>query len=142
MTLLQGEIATKRARITDGNGDSGEFAFSRPGYRIMNDAAARDARDAAQPQAEIVRGLGKRNASLFDQPHRLKLELACKLPPFHDSPPVPSKHLTRCLRNRVQAKRGGFFHAMSVLTRSHYWAMILRASGCELKIRLRSSGYV
>jgi hypothetical protein len=34
-------------RITDGNGDSGEFAFSRPGYRIMNDAAARDAREAA-----------------------------------------------------------------------------------------------
>jgi hypothetical protein len=47
MTLLQGEIATKRARITDGNGDSGEFAFSRPGFRIMNDAAARDVREAA-----------------------------------------------------------------------------------------------
>src|SRR5260370_1927041 len=52
---------------------------------------------------EIVRCLRIRHASLFDQPHRLKLELACKLPPFHDSPPVPSKHLTRCLRNQVQA---------------------------------------
>ena len=30
MTPLQPEIATQRARITDGNGDSGEFAFSRP----------------------------------------------------------------------------------------------------------------
>src|SRR6266481_5539472 len=53
---------------------------------------------------EIVRCLRIRHASLFDQPHRLKLELACKLPPFHDSPPVPSKHLTLCLRNQVQAK--------------------------------------
>src|SRR5260370_246623 len=57
---------------------------------------------------EIVRCLRIRHASLFDQPHRLKLELACKLPPFHDSPPVPSKHLTRCLRNRVQARRADF----------------------------------
>src|ERR1700683_1068833 len=52
---------------------------------------------------QIVRGLGIRHAPIFDQPHRLKLELSCKLPPLHDSPPVPSKHLTRCLRNRVQA---------------------------------------
>jgi hypothetical protein len=47
LSPLQREIATRRARVTDGNGDSGEFAFSRPGYRIMNDAAARDAREAA-----------------------------------------------------------------------------------------------
>src|SRR6266571_1671517 len=40
---------------------------------------------------------------LFDQPHRLKLELPCKPSSLHDSPPVPAKHLTRCLRNRVQA---------------------------------------
>src|SRR5206468_12716474 len=39
----------------------------------------------------------------LDQPHSLKLELARKLPSLHDPPPVPSKHLTRCLRNRVQA---------------------------------------
>src|SRR5579863_3843991 len=52
---------------------------------------------------EIVRGLGIRDAPLFDQPHSLKLELARKLPSLHDPPPVPSKHLTRCLRNRVQA---------------------------------------
>src|SRR5260370_34561481 len=43
---------------------------------------------------------------LFDQPHSLKLELACKLPSLHDTPPVPSKHLTRCPRNRVQASLG------------------------------------
>jgi hypothetical protein len=47
LSPLQREIATRRARVTDGNGDSGEFAFSRPGYRIMNDAAVRDAREAA-----------------------------------------------------------------------------------------------
>jgi hypothetical protein len=39
-----------RARITDGNGDSGELAFSRPGYRIMNDAAARDAHETANQE--------------------------------------------------------------------------------------------
>src|SRR6516162_2799365 len=42
--------------------------------------------------------------SILDQPHGLKLELAGKLPSLHDPPPAPSKHLTRCLRNRVQAK--------------------------------------
>src|SRR5258708_28389552 len=52
---------------------------------------------------EIVRGLRIGDAPLLDQPHSLKLELACKLPSLHDPPPVPLKHLTRCLRNRVQA---------------------------------------
>src|ERR1700691_4729917 len=52
---------------------------------------------------QIVRGLGIRHAPIFNQPNRLKLELSCKLPPLHNSPPVPSKRLTRCLRNRVQA---------------------------------------
>src|SRR5258708_140022 len=52
---------------------------------------------------KVLRGLRIRHAPLLDQPHSLKLELACKLPPLHDTPPVPSKHLTRCLRNRVQA---------------------------------------
>jgi len=31
-------------------------------------------------------------------------KLAGKLPSLHDTPPAPPKHLTRCLRNRVQAK--------------------------------------
>jgi hypothetical protein len=52
MTPLQREIATKRARLTDGNGNCDEFAFSRPGYRIMHDAAARNAREAAYQQYE------------------------------------------------------------------------------------------
>jgi len=43
-------------------------------------------------------------AAVLDQTYRLKLELSRKLPPLHDPPPVPPKHLTRCLRNRVQAK--------------------------------------
>ena len=47
MTPLQREIATKRARLTDGNGNCDEFAFSRPGYRILADAAVNDARAAA-----------------------------------------------------------------------------------------------
>src|ERR1700722_12792268 len=52
---------------------------------------------------KALRGLCKRNAPLLDQPHSLKLELLRKLPSLHDPPPAPSKHLTRCLRNRVQA---------------------------------------
>jgi hypothetical protein len=36
-----------RPRITDGAGNSDEFAFSRPGYRILADAAAGDARETA-----------------------------------------------------------------------------------------------
>src|SRR5580658_2184385 len=47
-----------------------------------------------------------RDPAILDQPHRFKLELSRKPSPLHDSPPVPSKHLTRCLRNRVQANRG------------------------------------
>src|SRR6476660_9870415 len=58
---------------------------------------------------EIERGLRIRDAPLLDQPHRLKLELTCKLPSLHDTPPVPSKHLTRCLRNRVQARSSASF---------------------------------
>src|SRR6202162_5065702 len=45
------------------------------------------------------------HAAFLDQSHSLKLELARKLPSLHDPPPVPSKHLTRCLRNRQQATR-------------------------------------
>src|SRR6266404_5921076 len=52
---------------------------------------------------QVLRGLHIRHAAFLDQPHSLKLELARKLPSLHDPPPAPSKHLTRCLRNRVQA---------------------------------------
>lgn len=47
MTPLQREIATKRARLTDGTGDSSELAFSRPGWRLLADASVNDARAAA-----------------------------------------------------------------------------------------------
>ncbi|MBN8956879.1 MAG: hypothetical protein J0H17_09935, partial [Rhizobiales bacterium] len=50
--------------------------------------------------------LNIRYAAILDQAHRLKLELPRKLTPLHDPPPAPSKHLTRCLRNRVQANSG------------------------------------
>src|ERR1700704_4354975 len=55
--------------------------------------------------AQVLRRLHIRHASIFDQAHSLKLELPRKLPPLHDAPPVPSKHLTWLLRNRGQANR-------------------------------------
>jgi hypothetical protein len=51
MTPLQHGVATHHA-LTDATGSTDEFAFSRPGYRIMHDAAARDAREAAYQQYE------------------------------------------------------------------------------------------
>src|SRR5260370_11085199 len=57
---------------------------------------------------QVLPGLRIRYAAILDQPHSLKLELAGKLPSLHDPPPAPSKHLTRCLRNRVQASPGSF----------------------------------
>src|SRR5262249_23168518 len=52
---------------------------------------------------QVLRCLNIGHASILDQAHSLKLELSRKLPSLHDPPPAPSKHLTRCLRNRVQA---------------------------------------
>src|ERR1700675_4618438 len=57
---------------------------------------------------KVLRGLRIRDAPILDQPHSLKLELACKLPSLHDTPPVPSKHLTRCTRNRGAGQSPGF----------------------------------
>src|SRR4051812_40093798 len=56
---------------------------------------------------QVLRRLRIRYASILNQAHRLKLELPRKLPSLHDPPPAPSKHLTRCLRNRVQAMASG-----------------------------------
>src|SRR5437867_10542856 len=53
--------------------------------------------------AGLERAIGKARAGVVGGAHSLKLELAGKLPSLHDPPPAPSKHLTRCLRNRVQA---------------------------------------
>ncbi len=47
MTPLQRDIATKRPRLTDGTGNYSELAFSRPGFRLLADAAINDARAAA-----------------------------------------------------------------------------------------------
>ena len=47
LTPLQREIATKRARITDGTGNADELAFSRPGWRMLADASVNDARETA-----------------------------------------------------------------------------------------------
>src|SRR5664279_4529505 len=54
---------------------------------------------------QVLLGLCIRHAAILDQPNSLKLELPRKLPPLHDAPPVPLKHLTWCLRNRVQASQ-------------------------------------
>src|SRR6516165_8887939 len=54
---------------------------------------------------QVLRRLHIGHASILDQAHGLKLELSRKLPSLHDPPPAPSKHLTRCLRNRVQASK-------------------------------------
>ena len=59
--------------------------------------------DPTPNDTQVLRGLGIANPALLDQPYGLKLELPRKLPPLHDAPPVPLKHLTWCLRNRVQA---------------------------------------
>ena len=45
MTPLQREIPTERARITDGTGN---YRFSRPGWRMLADASVNDAREAAR----------------------------------------------------------------------------------------------
>jgi hypothetical protein len=49
--------------------------------------------------ARVLRRLHIGYASILDQAHRLPR----KLPSLHDPPSAPSKHLTGCLRNRVQA---------------------------------------
>src|SRR5260221_10402507 len=54
---------------------------------------------------QIARGLRDTSPTLLDQLHRLEPEFSRKLPSLHDPPPVPAKHLTRCLRNRQQAKK-------------------------------------
>ncbi len=46
-TPLQHEIATKRARLTDGTGNYSEVAFSRPGWRLLTDGTVNDARETA-----------------------------------------------------------------------------------------------
>src|SRR4051812_23200226 len=78
--------------------------------------------------AQILCGLHVRHATILDQAHRLKLELPRKLPPLHDAPPAPSKHLTRCLRNRVQAK-----NILAFLAEPDWWASIPLTSRQELK---------
>src|SRR6266542_542961 len=64
--------------------------------------------------AQVLRSLHIGHASLLDQAHSLKLEFPRKLPSLHDPPPAPSKHLTRCLRNRVQANELGRYSTRKV----------------------------
>src|SRR6266478_9087091 len=77
--------------------------------------------------AQVLRSLHIGHASLLDQAHSLKLELAGKLPSLHDPPPAPSKHLTRCLRNRVQA--------MDTLYDKGYLGVMTRTGAAEQAYR-------
>src|SRR4051794_11220562 len=77
---------------------------------------------------QVLRRLNIRHPSILDQAHRLKLELSRKLTPLHDPPPAPSKHLTRCLRNRVQASfklcdLGHILTRAGLQTKSMWWAV-------------------
>src|ERR1700722_602461 len=83
---------------------------------------------------KIKRGLRIRYAPLLDQPHSLKLELSCKLPPLHDTPPVPSKHLTRCLRNRVQA-------SLLIFCCARYRTSLSRLLSTKLLVALGEASY-
>src|SRR5215468_12419961 len=63
---------------------------------------------------QVLRCLRIRYASILDQAHSLKLELPREPSSLHDPPPAPSKHLTRCLRNRVQASHPTIGGGLSV----------------------------
>src|SRR5258705_5542717 len=78
---------------------------------------------------QVLRRLHIRHAAFLDQPHSLKLELARKLPSLHDPPPAPSKHLTRCLRNRVQATSMSCSIAARDITNRAFLAAVDRALG-------------
>jgi hypothetical protein len=52
ITPLQQEIATHRGRLTDAAGSTDRFTFSRPGYRILHDVVAREARETAYQRYE------------------------------------------------------------------------------------------
>src|SRR5262245_65558678 len=68
---------------------------------------------------QVLRRLHIRYASILDQAYSLKLELPRKLPSLHGPPPAPSKHLTRCLQNRVQATRGCMISKGDMIAPSH-----------------------
>jgi hypothetical protein len=52
----------------------------------------RELRLSGRVPAQVLRSLHIGHASLLDQAHSLKFELAGKLPSLHDPPPAPSKH--------------------------------------------------
>src|SRR5271170_5945595 len=79
--------------------------MAREGLRRIVRQRLHPAAKLGRMHPQVLRGLRITNPALLDQPNSLKLELAGKLPSLHDAPPAPSKHLTRCLRNRVQANR-------------------------------------
>ena len=63
--------------------------------------------------------------TLIDQPWKIMSEAldranASAIPSLHDTPPAPSKHLTRCLRNRVQARLCDLVIVLEIEHRSLY----------------------
>src|SRR5208337_2877676 len=81
---------------------------------------------------QVLRCLRIRDPAIPDQPHRLKLELPRKPSSLHDSPPAPSKHLTRCLRYRVQAKKPS-------QTRTQTLPLEDRVHDCGAPVRIRAA---
>src|SRR5262245_249545 len=84
---------------------------------------------------QILRCLRIRHASILDQAHSLKLELPRELSSLHDPPPAPSKHLTRCLRNRVQASGKNLHLRAMVQVELEYlpaWNLLPEARACPL----------
>ncbi|MFT0860187.1 transposase [Ancylobacter sp. G4_0304] len=55
---------------------------------------------------QVAGSLRNGNAPILHQPHSLKLELAAEPPSLHSRSPVPLNTLSRCPRNRQQAKQG------------------------------------
>src|SRR5579872_5706939 len=62
--------------------------WARPGYGLGN-GLWRLRHNTGCVHVRVLRRLNIRYASILDQAYSLKLELPRKLPPLHDSPPVP-----------------------------------------------------
>src|ERR1700750_2515084 len=91
--------------------------------------------------AQVLRSLHIGHASLLDQAHSLKFELAGKLPSLHDPPPAPSKH-----PNSVSSEPGagqiGYQSRQRIRARSKtvtHWPMIIAARAQRREVRSQTT---